>query len=93
MSKRNRNRFRDRERQTSNVSNESPAIAPSNSAARMSSSDSATSQHAAEYKIISADMIRLVVLNAIILAAVLLVYYTNSNSGYLERLFEKLFKI
>lgn len=90
MSKRNRNKFRDRDRHSTQEQHHSPVMAPV-SPARMSSADGAASQHAAEYKIISADMIRLVVLNAVILAAVLVVYYTNANSGYLERLFEKLF--
>jgi hypothetical protein len=88
MSKRNRNRFRDRDRQASVVSSQSPLSSQVN---RVPSADGAASQHAAEYKIISADMIRLVVLNAVMLAAVLAVYFTNKQSGYLEKLFEKLF--
>lgn len=84
MSKKNRTRFRDRV-ETPVVSHTTPL-----STARSSGSDN-MSQHAAEYRIITMDMIRLVALNGFMLAAVIVVYYTNRNSGYLERLFERLF--
>jgi hypothetical protein len=45
---------------------------------------------AAEYKIIKFDLIRVLIMNLIFLAAVLVLYYTNLHSGYLERWFEKL---
>jgi hypothetical protein len=53
---------------------------------------SAMNQHVAEYRIISKDLIRLIVLNGLMLAAVLVVYFTNRNSGYLERIFSNLVK-
>lgn len=83
MSKRNRNKFRDRDRQISPVHTVSPV--------RMAAGDGAAGQHAAEYRVIKSDMIRLIVLNGIMLIAVFLLYYTNRSSGYLERLFEKIF--
>jgi len=43
----------------------------------------------AEYRIIKHDLLRVLVMNLIFLAAVLVVYYTNLHSGYLERFFEK----
>jgi len=82
MSKKNRNRFRDREREVSPQATFASPARPHGDA---------TSQHAAEYKIISKDMIRLVALNGFMLAAVIVVYYTNKSSGYLERFFERLF--
>jgi len=45
---------------------------------------------AAEYKIIRSDLIRVIVVNVIFLAAVLTLYYTNLHSGYLERWFDKI---
>ncbi len=47
--------------------------------------------HAAEYRIIKHDLIRVVILNLVYLAAVLALYYTNLKSGYLETLFTKIF--
>ena len=40
-----------------------------------------------EYKTIKHDLIRVVSLNILYLAAVLVVYYTNSHTHYLEKLF------
>jgi hypothetical protein len=44
-----------------------------------------------EYTVIKHDLIRVVVFNAVILAALLAVYYTNLHSQYLERWAAKLF--
>lgn len=85
MSKRNRNKFRDR-----SYREESSTV--DGSTGRMSAASPASS-HSAEYKIITNDLIRLVVLNAVMLAAVLVVYFTNLKSNYLESLFLKLFNI
>jgi len=49
-----------------------------------------SSDLATEYTIIKHDLIRVVVVNLVFLAAVLTLYYTNLHSGYLERWFEKL---
>ncbi len=76
MSKKNKYKFRER-----------PAVSTSN----LSSSSPAMSAHVAEYKIISKDLIRLVIVNGVMLAAVLVVYFTNRSSGYLEKMFQNLF--
>lgn len=84
MSKRNRNKFRVRETAKHSESGEvKSTIAHAG----------AHSSQAAEYKIISSDLIRLVVLNAAMLALVLVVYFTNLHTGYLENFFLKFFKI
>jgi len=44
----------------------------------------------AEYRIIKFDLIRVMVMNLVFLAAVLALYYTNLHSGYLERWFDKI---
>lgn len=44
-------------------------------------------EHAQEYKIIQKDLVRLVILNTLFLAAILAVYYTNNTSHYLEKIF------
>jgi len=44
---------------------------------------------AAEYRVIKHDLIRVIILNVIVLAAVLTVYYTNQQSHYLENLASK----
>lgn len=46
--------------------------------------------HAEEYRIIKHDLLRVVILNALFLAAVLVIYYTNLHSQYLERFFAKI---
>lgn len=46
--------------------------------------------HAAEYTIIRHDLIRVVVLNVIYLAGVLVLYFTDQKTQYLERFFEKI---
>lgn len=84
MSKRNRNKFRTRE----NSSHSAEGVSHASNAVPASSHG-----HAAEYRIISSDLIRLVVLNALMLALVLVIYFTNLHSGYLEKIFMKLFKI
>lgn len=86
MSKKNRYKFRDRP--SANTSNEGSAVA---NTPRSSSADGAMAQHVAEYRIISKDLIRLVLLNGFMLAAVLVLYFTNRNNGYLERMFQNLF--
>lgn len=88
MSKKNRYKFRDRP--AVSTSHEEHVSAPV-SAGRASASATAMNQHVAEYKIISKDLIRLVVLNGLMLAAVLVVYFTNKNNGFLERMFQNLF--
>lgn len=82
MSKKNRYKFRDRERAAS-ASTGQTASSPIRSG-------DANSQHVAEYKIISKDLIRLIILNGVMLIAVLVLYYTNRSSGYLEKMFQHL---
>lgn len=53
--------------------------------------DPAFAAHKDEYKIISRDLIRVVILNLAFLGIILAVYYTNLQSGYLEKAFEKIF--
>lgn len=86
MSKRNRNKFRVRnseERAVNNQQNHSTGAVQS----------SASASHSAEYKVINGDLIRLVVLNGLMLALVLVVYFTNQKSQYLEKIFTKLFNM
>ncbi len=91
MSKKNRYKFRDRPAVSTSHEEHVSASASPVSAGRASASATAMNQHVAEYKIISKDLIRLVVLNGLMLAAVLVVYFTNKNNGYLERMFQNLF--
>lgn len=81
MSRRNRNKFRVRE--------ESPRVNTS-AIGSNSASSSAVASHAAEYKIISKDLIRLVVLNIVMFGAVLALYFANRSSGFLEKAFQNL---
>jgi hypothetical protein len=62
-----------------NQAGPSPATAPSSS-----------NELVEEYRIIKFDLIRVLVMNAIFLAAVLTLYYTNLHSGYLERWFDRI---
>ncbi len=45
-----------------------------------------------EYRIIKHDLLRVLIVNAIFLAAVFALYYTNVNSHYLERWFSQIVK-
>lgn len=45
--------------------------------------------HAAEYRIIKHDLLKVILFNAIYLAAVLAIYFTNLKTGYLEHWFSK----
>ena len=47
--------------------------------------------HAAEYSVIKHDLLRVVYLKVLYLAAVLAIYFTNIKSHYLENFFGKLF--
>ena len=84
MSRRNRNRFRSQD--------ETRLTAPTTISQSQASSASASAHHAAEYKIISRDMIQLVILNGIMLIAVLALYYVNRSSGIVEKWFEQIVK-
>ncbi len=44
-------------------------------------------EHIEEYRFVQKDLVRLLIVNAIFLAALLVVYFTNQNQHYLERLF------
>ena len=43
--------------------------------------------HAAEYRIIKHDLYKVLALNAVYLIAVLVIFYTNAKTQYLERWF------
>lgn len=49
-------------------------------------------EHAAEYRVIKWDLVRLIIFNAFVLAAVLGLYYTNLESHYLENWFSRYIK-
>ncbi|MBI5530727.1 MAG: hypothetical protein HY918_04500 [Candidatus Doudnabacteria bacterium] len=46
--------------------------------------------HEAEYAIIKGDLIKVVVLNVIYLAALMFLYYTNLQSHYMDKWFSKI---
>ncbi len=46
--------------------------------------------HAAEYRVIKHDLLRVLALNVIYLAGVLVIYYTNLQTHYLENWFDKI---
>lgn len=49
-----------------------------------------TSFHESEYGIIKHDLIKVLILNAVYLAGVLALYFTNQKTHYLEAWFSKL---
>jgi len=53
---------------------------------------SAHSMHEREYKTIKSDLIRLGILNAIYLAALLALYFANQKSHFLDQWMASLFK-
>lgn len=55
-------------------------------------SDAVYNAHSDEYKMVKSDLIRLLILNAVILGVVLTVYYTDRTSPYLENILGKLLK-
>jgi hypothetical protein len=52
---------------------------------------SVSRDHAAEYSIIKHDLLKVVILNAVYLAAILALFYSNKQSGFLEDWFSKIF--
>lgn len=48
--------------------------------------------HAAEYKVIKGDLLKVLAVNVLFLAAVLTLYFTNLQSHYLESFFDKFIK-
>lgn len=48
------------------------------------SAPTASNDLTVEYRIIKWDLVRVLILNLVFLAAVLALYYTNKNSGFLE---------
>jgi hypothetical protein len=50
---------------------------------------SAGVSHSEEYRIIKSDLIKVVILNAIYLIAILALYYSNRSSGFLDNWFAK----
>lgn len=53
-------------------------------------SHTTSTHYAAEYRIIKFDLVKVVILNVVYLAAILTLYYTNKNTHYLENWFAKL---
>lgn len=51
-----------------------------------------TGDHAEEYRVIKMDLVKVAIVNAIFLAAVLALHYTNLHSGYLEKLVSRYLK-
>lgn len=47
--------------------------------------------HETEYQDIKKDLVRVVLLNSLILIAILAIYYTDKNSGYLQRFYDRIF--
>lgn len=47
--------------------------------------------HAREYKVIKTDLLRLLILNVLYLGGILLLYFTNQQSHYLDRWFSAIF--
>ncbi len=52
----------------------------------------ATPLHTTEYRIIKHDLIKVLILNIIYLAGVMVLYYTNSKTHYLEQWFQKILR-
>jgi hypothetical protein len=44
-----------------------------------------------EYAVVGHDLVRVIVLNIIYLAGILVLYYTNRNTHYLENFFSRVF--
>lgn len=44
-----------------------------------------------EYSIIQRDLLRVIILNVLYLAGILILYYTNKNTHYLEQWFNNVF--
>ncbi|MBL8029702.1 MAG: hypothetical protein JNN11_00425 [Candidatus Doudnabacteria bacterium] len=51
----------------------------------------AGSEHVAEYGVIKHDLVKVVILNAVYLAAIVALYLSNKQSGFLEKWFAKVF--
>lgn len=96
MSKRNKHKFRHRDANrsmaaASTASGVATAVSsPAPMGGKVDRSSGAFAQHAAEYRTIRNDMIRLVVLNGIMLIAVFVLYYANRSSGIVEKLYSQL---
>ncbi len=95
MSRKNRNKFKNKYRAREENRGEIEAPVTSSASAAVASAPAkgmsgAFAQHAAEYRTINADLIRLIVLNGIMLAAVFALYYANKSSGIVEKLFHQL---
>lgn len=91
MSRKNRYKFRNREANRPVVANVTATPISTINSPVASGNDGAFAHHKAEYRIISSDLVRLVVLNGIMLAAVLALYYVNRSSGIVEKLFNQIF--
>jgi hypothetical protein len=107
MSKKNKRKYYNPNANIQNNFAQEPSVsAVSSSGSAVSSSFASTSpvtasspakavmgdSHAAEYRVIKHVLIKVVVLNALFLAGVLTLYYTNLNSHYLERWFGSIMK-
>ncbi len=54
-------------------------------------SKSGGAEHATEYGLIKHDLIKVVILNIVYLAAIVALYLSNKQSGFLEKWFAKVF--
>jgi hypothetical protein len=53
--------------------------------------NSAAALHTGEYSIIKHDLLKVVLLNAVYLAGILAIYFTDQKTHYLEKWFSKIF--
>lgn len=90
MSKKNKRKFNTHQpfhatvQTVSTTAQHSPASVPS--------TETLADTHTAEYKVIKHDLIKVLIINALFLAGVLTLYYTNLQSGYLEKWFGSFLK-
>lgn len=91
MSRKNRYKFRDRPAVNTAGSDSHLSTSVSGSSVSADRSAGAMAAHADEYKIITRDLLRLIILNGVMLGAVLALYFANRDSLFLERWFQNLF--
>jgi hypothetical protein len=88
MSKKNKRKYHQHSSSPSATISATPAAAGSHHSAPVSGD----SGHREEYRVIRHDLWKVLGLNLFFLAAILVIYYTNQNSQYLERWFSHFVK-
>ena len=83
MSKKNKNRYQARNTEPVEVS----AVSPT----RVTAADGVYAMHDKEYQLVRTDLLRVLAVNVLFLAGVLVIYFVNKGNPFLQAWYDRIF--